>query len=134
MIYFIQSGRSDRIKIGYCASDPNTRLRQLQCGNPEDLRLIAVRDGDMEAEAYWHERFAHLRIRGEWFKWCDEIREHAQPLIADPDDVRRARCQIAKDLIAGRAPDRAAYEALFSQRPWSPKRRQKFAQPQSDNP
>ena len=126
MIYFIQSGRSRFVKIGYCAGDPNTRLAQLQCGNPETLTLLAVKSGGKDAESYWHSRFSHLRVRGEWFEWCDEIREYAQPLLADPEQQRKDRAQVARDIIAGRAPSRGAYERLFSARPWSQERRQRF--------
>lgn len=113
MIYFIQSGDSEFVKIGYCLGKPETRLRQLQCGNPEPLRLIAVRDGSRDDESYWHQQFAHLRVRGEWFKWCDEIKEYATPLLADPEVKRRARQQYARDIVAGRASTQEVYEQLL---------------------
>jgi hypothetical protein len=112
VIYFIQSGKSDLVKIGY-AADPQTRLRQLQCGNPEPLRLIATKDGEKDAEGQWHRRLAHLRVRGEWFRWCDEMRTHVRPMLADPDEMRNHRIRYARDLVAGRPPDRETCEALY---------------------
>lgn len=122
MIYFIRSGSF--VKIGYCAGDPKLRLGQLQVGNPEPLRLVAVKEGDQAAEARWHAMFDHLRVRGEWFRWDDaELRDAAKPLIVDEDELQAARIQYAKDLVAGRQSAQETYEKLFSSRRWSPERR-----------
>ena len=67
MIYFIQSGEKGPIKIGFTI-DPEKRLGHLQCANPCELTLLKAIHGDMEEERRLHEKFRHLRIRGEWFK------------------------------------------------------------------
>jgi hypothetical protein len=111
MIYFIQSGRSDFVKVGHCAGKPRARLGQLQVGNPEELRLIAVKEGGAREEAVFHERFAHLHVRGEWFRWDDELRDAARPLLEDPDTIRDQRIKGIRALVA-MAPD--AYDRLFA--------------------
>lgn len=72
MIYFIQAGHDGPIKIGK-AVDPQQRLRTLQTGTHETLRLLAVIPGDHEREAEIHRRLAAHRQRGEWFAATAEV-------------------------------------------------------------
>jgi hypothetical protein len=71
-IYFIQCGPF--VKIGR-ASDPHYRLRELQAGNPEELTLLATVLDASVLEGAVHDRFKHLRIRGEWFRLEPDLRE-----------------------------------------------------------
>jgi hypothetical protein len=63
--YFIQAGVDGPVKIGI-AEDVEERLKQLQTGCPDDLRLIGRIHGNCESDL--HGRFERLRLRGEWFK------------------------------------------------------------------
>ena len=72
LTYFIQGVPLSPVKIGR-AIDVASRLKSLQTGTPHELRTLLVLDGDREMEM--HDRFARHRIRGEWFHWCDEIRQ-----------------------------------------------------------
>ena len=70
-VYFIQSGKGGAVKIGK-AKNVETRLRELQTGNPKELYLRAVLCCTSEANAFHteqllHIRFAENRLRGEWF-------------------------------------------------------------------
>jgi T5orf172 domain len=66
-VYFIQAGRDGPIKIGY-AHDPLTRLEGLQTAHHEELRLLMTVADNGTIEMQLHERFADLKIRGEWFR------------------------------------------------------------------
>jgi hypothetical protein len=70
--YFIQGVPLSPVKIGR-AIDVASRLKSLQTGTPHELRTLLVLNGDREMEM--HGRFSKHRIRGEWFHWCDEIRQ-----------------------------------------------------------
>jgi len=59
LVYFIQFG--DRIKIGY-----TTDLEQRMSAIPHD-KILALIAGTMADERRCHEKFAHLRLTGEWF-------------------------------------------------------------------
>jgi len=72
-IYFIQSGENGPVKIGQ-SEDPIARLEQLQTGNPEELKLLWVYEGDEYTEHEIHEMFKKDRVRGEWFKFTDELK------------------------------------------------------------
>jgi DNA-directed RNA polymerase subunit RPC12/RpoP len=65
--YFIVDETPGRVKIG-SSKTPQSRVKQLQTGNPEQLTLFAVIPADVEKEL--HSRFSAYRIRedGEWFK------------------------------------------------------------------
>ncbi len=61
--YFIQAVDGGPIKIG-TARDVSARLAELQVANPNELVILGTTP---LPEASVHRRFAHLRIRGEWF-------------------------------------------------------------------
>lgn len=65
-MYFIQHGDYGPIKIG-TAYDPEHRLRELQCGNPEQLHIRYTMPGDRSTEGEFHRRFKDWRLQGEWF-------------------------------------------------------------------
>lgn len=75
MIYFIACPAANAVKIGITAqgwratplSAAFARLGQAQVNCPLPLELRAVCQGGREEEAMLHQRFADIRIRGEWF-------------------------------------------------------------------
>lgn len=77
-LYFIQSNNTGRIKIGR-AKNPHKRIRELQTGNGEELRLIAYFQGWAWRERHLHELLKRFRLSGEWFSYdC---------LSSIPDDI-----------------------------------------------
>jgi hypothetical protein len=71
--YFVQSSSGGNIKIGRTTRDPRWRIRQLQTGSQERLRLIGLLEGDREREL--HDRFSDYLVHGEWFKPCCLLRD-----------------------------------------------------------
>jgi hypothetical protein len=81
MIYF--AGCGELVKIGTTAfSDAQPRISNLQTGNPEPVVLLAQMAGGVAVEADLHRRFHALHVRGEWFRYSDDLRA----FIADIDD------------------------------------------------
>ena len=81
-VYFIFQGRPSlgRCKIGQTIQKPMRRLRQLQTGSAYKLHLHGVikapEPEHKKLEKKLHYKFAHRRIRGEWFKITpDEVDE-----------------------------------------------------------
>lgn len=66
-VYLIQSD-SSQCKIGSSLSVSN-RIRQLQCANPGQLTLLHQfpSENAQQDEFALHNKFAHKRVRGEWF-------------------------------------------------------------------
>ena len=87
--YVIKSGNSHYYKIGKTSRSVESRRRELQTGNPHPLKVIKVLSGDLEG--YYHNKFSHKRVGGDWFKLSHgdirSIREltpntsHANPII-----------------------------------------------------
>lgn len=75
-VYFVLSG--DAVKIGFTDTRPDIRLKALQTGNPQELVLVGAIKGRSGLERTLHQAFAHLRIRGEWFRWTNEIAGYAE--------------------------------------------------------
>lgn len=68
-VYFIQAGNDGPIKIGI-AQDTDKRIRNLQVGNPLQLKLLlrVWSETPHHLESSLHKCFANLSTRGEWFK------------------------------------------------------------------
>lgn len=72
MIYLIKSG--EYVKIGF-SENINKRLSILQTGNPIKMEIIDYKEGNKIDEGILHSLCKEFRIRGEWFKDCDQVRE-----------------------------------------------------------
>lgn len=82
VIYFIQCGTEGPIKIGYSAK-LRTRFADLQMAHHEQLYLLAWVEADQSLERVLHQRFAKIRIRGEWFKPHHPVKDFIRRLLAD---------------------------------------------------
>jgi len=69
-LYILQSRTTGAIKIGR-SDEPETRLKQIQTGSSEVLKLILVKTNGGESEKRIHHAMARHRTRhvygGEWF-------------------------------------------------------------------
>lgn len=78
--YFARCGDDGPLKIGFTASSVLNRVAAIQSACPFDLKLMGWVNGDYEAQL--HQKFAHLRIRGEWFSPSVELIEFVESLIS----------------------------------------------------
>jgi hypothetical protein len=78
-VYF--AGFAEYVKIGW-STNVNARLRELQTGAPERLRLYTVLPGIRDKEKDTHRRFAHLRLQGEWFRRAPDLVEFMEQVKA----------------------------------------------------
>lgn len=85
MIYFITDG--EYIKIGF-SDAPELRIATLQTASPRELRILAIMPGDTLKEVELHNRFSHLRVRGEWFVAEDELIEFANTIKSQEPGVK----------------------------------------------
>lgn len=62
------------IKVGV-SSNPESRVKSLQTGNPNKITIIARvwEDNATQAEAYFHSKFSNQKSIGEWFEINDSI-------------------------------------------------------------
>jgi hypothetical protein len=79
-IYFIQA-ESGPIKIGY-ADDIYKRLNAMQSCVWENLSILSWFWGSPTDEQRLHAQYAHLNIRGEWFRPDQELLDHIAALDA----------------------------------------------------
>ena len=70
-VYFIQAGKGP-IKIG-TSSNPRKSMVNLQSSNASEIVLLATIPGGVKEARELHERFAELRLRGEWFIPADDL-------------------------------------------------------------
>jgi hypothetical protein len=69
-VYFADAG--GQIKIGW-SRKVAARLAQLQTGSASPIKLLGTIPGGRGTERRLHERFAHLRLSGEWFVAAPEL-------------------------------------------------------------
>lgn len=87
-VYFIEAVGLGCIKIGI-ASNPHSRLKELQTGCPSELRLISVikTDAASEWERELHARFGAALHRGEWFSDTADLRDFAEAWFQTDDEI-----------------------------------------------
>jgi hypothetical protein len=66
VVYVIGDGRSGVVKIG-TTSNLTRRLSGLQTGSAYLLHVLWSYGGDVDLEVHLHNRFADMRMQGEWF-------------------------------------------------------------------
>lgn len=71
-VYLIGSKAAGILKIGF-TTDIKKRFQDLQQNNPYDLEILKVKKGSLDTERILLKKFKHLKLRGEWFKWDNEI-------------------------------------------------------------
>jgi hypothetical protein len=71
-VYMIRAGEDGPVKIGK-AVDPIERMAVLQTYHFLTLHIMRVFEGGEVEERALHQRFARLRIRGEWFAFAPEL-------------------------------------------------------------
>jgi DNA-binding transcriptional regulator YdaS (Cro superfamily) len=72
-VYFAHAEGTDRVKIGW-GVNPERRVKELQTGSAQPLKIIRVIEGGRETEAAFHRHFQARRIKpGEWFQFSDEM-------------------------------------------------------------
>lgn len=76
-LYFIQAGEGGPVKIGI-SETPVRRMANMQVGNHERLRLIAVARVPIDAESDLHARLVKHHVHGEWFRPAPAVLEIAQ--------------------------------------------------------
>lgn len=117
--YFVQRGNA--IKIGHSAI-PKQRISSLQVAFAEPLEILAIVPNTVVSEAAAHQKFAHLRMTGEWFRAEPELIEFILavkfeagqiPRKPGPDIATTNRGLIAKRALArADTPDGHTYSNL----------------------
>lgn len=80
-VYAIRESETGRIKLGI-SRDPESRLRQLQTGNSQELTLVAYRKAEnrYQDESVLHKLNSAAHVRGEWFNESASLDGHHQSL------------------------------------------------------
>lgn len=84
-VYFVRNTENGCIKIGMSGA-PMSRLRQLQTASPHKLELMGIIEGGPDEERRLHDRFAGLRMEGEWFRGDPEMVDGIRGLIRSQEN------------------------------------------------
>lgn len=72
-VYFMRVGPF--VKIG-TSKNPKQRVADMQVSLPVQPVIVGIVMGGTKVERYQHDTFWRSQIRGEWFVWSEEIRQH----------------------------------------------------------
>lgn len=72
LVYFIQSG--EFVKIGQTGSLAQ-RLGHFKTHNPHPMYVVGLIKGGPKEEKLLHEKFSHLHVKNEWFRYESEIKD-----------------------------------------------------------
>lgn len=100
IVYFLDAG--EFVKIGFTGREVDTRVGELQTGNPQPLKIIgSIMVGDGVDDETFHKRFAMYHHRGEFFKKTPALLSAIHDLIAksQPDKLPIVYLDISADMI-----------------------------------
>lgn len=80
-IYFVQTEPDGPVKIGYTRRRVGDRMAEGQTFNAQRILVLAETYGTRHEETLLHQRFRHLRIQGEWFRYGEEVRDLVLHLV-----------------------------------------------------
>lgn len=102
-VYLVQSGENKNAptKIGV-TKNIESRLRQMQTGNPYPLHCCALIPCEDRREAYKLEAYLHYRlrkrnVRNEWFHLKGQ---HLKPLLEAFNESHDSSCKVAKGRVS----------------------------------
>ena len=101
MIYIIKAEGTNSYKIGY-TKDIAKRLKSLQTGCPNNLKIIDIFHGDYRKEREIQEQFKKSRIRenGEWFEFNPKLfKKVLKQINNNSDNAKSSTSDYYKDLI-----------------------------------
>lgn len=82
-IYFLHAPSARAIKIGI-SIDIDKRIQSLRSGSPVSLTLLGTIAGGADEEKEIHNRWAHIRMHGEWFSATSELLDDIDRMIDKP--------------------------------------------------
>lgn len=83
-------------KIGHTTQDPQSRIANLQTGNPFAVELVGSIPGSRALERHLHRTYKNRKVKGEWFLLTpDEVKE-ILGWADDPEPVVRFREMVAR--------------------------------------
>lgn len=91
-VYIMQEKGGDAVKIGM-ATDVDRRRRELDASNPRGVIVLAIMDGTEREESTLHWVFRKHRIKGEWFRMTDKLRELVEDCNKDIVDGFSPYCE-----------------------------------------
>ncbi len=74
-VYFLRNDANGAIKIGM-SRRPVTRIGSIKTASTDPITVLGVIEGDRQVEAALHREFAHLKLKGEWFRGAPELLSH----------------------------------------------------------
>ena len=80
-VYVISAGDTPMTKIGWAASDVAARVRVLQAGCWETLRVLRVIErGTLLTESWLHQEFQSHRVARDWFRFAPAMLTITPPI------------------------------------------------------
>jgi hypothetical protein len=101
-IYFVTTPGYRHVKIGWTIN-VDQRVTAIGQGMP-GLRIAGTMPGTRATERSLHQKFAALKVRGEWFRYAPEIRTYVRSIatMKFEDDITHVRSNAWRSATAKR--------------------------------
>ena len=88
-VYLIEDSSNWLYKIGVSKHDPLLRLKKLQTGNPNKLKLISQYQTEypFRLESILHNRYKHYKILNEWYELPLEVVSNFNEICQGVNDI-----------------------------------------------
>lgn len=131
-LYIVQVGDHGPIKIGR-SKNVKSRIRTLQTGQHERVRLLAVGVGLGHFESDFHYALSAVRIQNEWFEWTRQGRAAVMMLrkgVTITDDVIERLRMLSKSIAILKRNQRGVPQAGSGFGPYDGQSVPRFASPE----
>lgn len=81
-VYFFHCPKAAVVKVGYAQNVPK-RMESCQTWCPYPVVLLGTIPGDRQVEKQIHDHLYQWRALGEWFAYCDKVKEIIDSILAD---------------------------------------------------
>jgi hypothetical protein len=82
-VYFLLDIEAMVVKVGY-SSQIDERLKQIRSHTISPLVLVKIIPGGFKEEQLIHQRFSHLRVHHEWFRFNKELNVFVDECASEP--------------------------------------------------
>lgn len=98
MLYFITEKDCYKfIKIGY-TDNLVARLASLQSSNPREIILLGTKEASIADEKELLVKFNHLKVRGEWFNYTEEIKNYLRDILINSKGIKEVVNEVDKEI------------------------------------
>lgn len=100
-IFYVIRNNSNHYKLGITNRDANTRLKEFETGNSEELFIVKTffTKHGRTFESTMHRRFKHKHLKGEWFELDEKDLNTLDDILSETEKNLDIVAEILKNRV-----------------------------------